>query len=1062
MAKVGNRLDSNDRFLDHNIFSSTSKLPSQIHGFVEHDSLKTKGNEEFAKFLRREGVRDYYRRNIVHGLLDAYYATQGQSYIQFLPNPSNRRSIFGVRVTALNTKQAHEALLHIINAQRNRPDPATNPDLAKIKTYAKNWTKFKLPGLTGISITDKRSDKELLQLVLDHHSTQSAKLFERFYSDLKEANTPIQIEKLAFFAERMGFKPKNFVKQSAYSRLLRSEKNTDKDTTALEATRAEQVKQMTQEALALFNLNHTINSYSLSQWIYGDEAFFKHKEDETKRIQVATATGKRVLIDSVHGLPATSRVGVFEDIKTQVPELEGMRTDSLGDSFDATDAEGYMLPSFYHKVATSMGIESETDIVLKPVYYGITNGIPVAIKYSVKVLTDELVAKFPHLKTMRVFMEKNNLSQMVAQSAVKVGTPSRTLTANEYGLIDTNSLHPDAIVTIDNANLLLQLNPAHDVETTVANPSQGTSVMNTNGLNEAETQQLFNLNSLVIDLGLRKLNRKLKLTRKGTLTKKSLNEIRSALLKTSETIPGNRDLYYLLSHKDANGRHDVPMSLPLIASKVVSSIASIFSRDTVSFRFAGSKLVLQSDMGTQHFVNDRGELVTEPLKFKDEEGYTEVYLPASYREFFSEGDKVMMSGKDSLVGFRIPSSNYHSLLALKVKGFYPVPPASQGNVVIAPSPIVYYHGSDYDVDTLFIIRKESWKKPSFDLSPYISRYDSVDSDVTIPSGDIVGSSTVNNLPLHTYLETIILKYDQEIEDKRSQISSDLPASTKRELERELTSLTSSVDILTEIAQLSAKNAIVELFSSNLRNPKNRTDLLTPISFEQVASLKSRKLVSEKDALVPDGTPVKSLLQELESFSETADSELARVLKNLLRGTDIKLYEVPLDDETAGSYNRLKRRIAGNTNQSVDARRRTILHETFHALSSDRLTQNEDFDSAISKLRETVSSKLPQEASKRFDYELSNNAEFITAAFTEKPFRDYLMSLEYSARKSIWQHLIDIIKGLVAPSWTIADEVLDLSIEEILSNYPLAKNAQGFANSIVETNLELAEDSLMEM
>ena len=149
-----------------------------------------------------------------------------------------------MRVTALNTKQTHEALLHIIKAQRNRPDPATNPDLAKIKTYAKNWNKFKLPGLTGISTQDKRTDKELLQLVLAHHAAQSAKLFERFYSDLKEANTPIQVEKLSFFAERMGFKAKNFIKQSAYVRALRAEKNTDKDTTLMEATRAEQIKQL--------------------------------------------------------------------------------------------------------------------------------------------------------------------------------------------------------------------------------------------------------------------------------------------------------------------------------------------------------------------------------------------------------------------------------------------------------------------------------------------------------------------------------------------------------------------------------------------------------------------------------------------------------------------------------------------------------------------------------------------------------------------------------------------------------------------------------------------------
>ena len=133
---VRNKVETQDPFLVDNIFASS--LPSKIYGFIDHDSIKTKGQDEFARFLRREGMRDYYRRNISHGFVDMLYSSNGESYVQFLPNPSNRRSISGVKVTALNTKQAHEALLHIIKAQRKRPNPATNPRLAKDKTYSKN------------------------------------------------------------------------------------------------------------------------------------------------------------------------------------------------------------------------------------------------------------------------------------------------------------------------------------------------------------------------------------------------------------------------------------------------------------------------------------------------------------------------------------------------------------------------------------------------------------------------------------------------------------------------------------------------------------------------------------------------------------------------------------------------------------------------------------------------------------------------------------------------------------------------------------------------------------
>jgi hypothetical protein len=869
--------------------------PSKLLGFIDHDSLKTKGKDEYARFLRREGTRDYYRRNIVNGFLDAFRSSLGGSYIQFLPNPSNRRTISGVRVTPLNAKQAEAALLKTIEAQRKRPDPAFNPKLANDKHYTKkdkngvaNWQKFKIPGLSGILITDKRTNAQLLEIALKHHATRSKELHERFYSEIKQANTPVDISKLEYMAEHLKFLPSSYVKDKVYTKALRKAKKAKQDTTKMVADRAKVIEEMTAKMLDLFYINHTVNQYALSQWLYGDEAFFASKEVETKRIQVATATSKKVLVDEKYGLPLTSRVGVFADIKTTVPELEGMRKDSLGDSFDSTDAEGFMLPSFYSKLASAAGIESDTDIVLKPVYYAIKDGIPTAIKYSAKVLTDELTSKFPHLRALRDFMESNKLDQMVAESAVKVGTPKTLLKTDEFGLIDPMSFDDKAIITIDNEFLGLQLNPAHAVETSVANPSQGTSVINTNGQNEAETAQLYDLNSLVIDLGLRDLTRRLKLTRKGTLTQKSLFEIRRALLKTAESIPGNRDLYYLLSHKDENGRYDVPMSLPLIANKVISNLSSIFSKDSVAFRFAGSKLVLQSDVGTRKFYDDEGNLVDSSLKFKDEEGYTEVFLPHHYREFFSTGDKIQMSGKgkDAMVGFRIPSSNYHSLLAIKVKGFYPAPTASEGNIVIAPSPIVYYHGSDYDVDTLFIIRKELQKEAT-DLQLLVAEVrDTTNLDLSIAANEVIGfkgeeSHRVEGKYLHYFLEDIIILYDQKIETLRANVlNQTLTIQERKQLNNQLDVLTDSAKKLTDIARTSAKNHIVSLFSENLRDPKNRTDLLTPISFEQVASLKSRKVTEEN----------------VESLREADDSLMEMWAKLEAEKRGVTISEFPTQEE----------------------------------------------------------------------------------------------------------------------------------------------------------------------
>lgn len=447
------------------------------------------------------------------------------------------------------------------------------------------------------------------------------------------------------------------------------------------------------------------------------------------------------------------------------------------------------------------------------------------------------------------------------------------------------------MLTLDNRYLRFQLNPAKSPEVTTLNPTQGTSVMNTNGQNEGETNELFDLNALVIDLGLRQLSRELKLTRKGTLTKKSLAAIRKALISNAESIPGNRDLYYLLTHKDENHKPDISLSLPLIADKVIANLASVFSKASVAFRFPGSKLVLQADFATQDFVNDKGETIREPLKFKDKDGYTEVYVPSTYRQFLSEGDVFTLGGQDGIMGFRIPSSNYHSLLALKVKGFYPAPPGAESNVVIAPGPIVYYHGSDNDVDTLFVIKKSTWPANDTNIFPLVNKYSPTTEDssaFSLSSSSFVGFSAgsadiIDGQPLHYFLEDIVIQITQDIETKRKDLDNEsTPLATKKAIEAELNLLNLEADLLTKVAALSAKNAIVHLFSSNLRDPKNRTDLLTPISFDMVAALRSDSFQEQVAKLAPDLTEEEQVtaLQDISDSLEKQSQSLMEVWAKL--------------------------------------------------------------------------------------------------------------------------------------------------------------------------------------
>jgi hypothetical protein len=151
-------------------------------------------------------------------------------------------------------------------------------------------------------------------------------------------------------------------------------------------------------------------------------------------------------------------------------------------------------------------------------------------------------------------------------------------------------------------------------------------------------------------------------------------------------------------------------------------ISTVFKRGA-DINFSGSKLVLQTSLGIQKTFDNK-ELNLDPklkrdLRFKvgkDGRGYYEIVVPKGMiaKDIEDRIQKAIDEGKEpddlffyksnkskDLLGFRIPSSEMHSAVPMKIVGFYD----SQGtNVVIAPDILVVLHGSDFDIDSLLPLR----------------------------------------------------------------------------------------------------------------------------------------------------------------------------------------------------------------------------------------------------------------------------------------------------------------------------------------------------------------------
>ena len=743
----------NSKFYENNSFVNGT---NKIYRYINFDAVKSGFFDKSVRY-KSETESDWFARNFKYFFLAVNTENLDTSkYIQQFLTISNKPNIIGAEIDFLEWNKIEESILNILKQQNSR-----------------NFTNINVK-------TDLNVFEPLLKRADDITDVEYTKII---------------IETIKAKGENLT-KVLNFETKTDLSRLERAAKKYfPKSETP------------NQDLAALYFANFYVNSHQLNQLVAGDQAFYEDSFDVIKRMSIAFATGYKGLV-SKFGLPEFYKTLVVNDMSSVLGEDFLKFKKVWGKTVKFTDGQGFMTPKRAADLRKGFGNAFKIGNVIKGVHFEIDeDGIPRAVKYSCIELTDELCKMFPKLKQVREALENNGIDEMVFKSGVKVGAPAGTMTANPDGsigklkngkyVIDTNS-----VLTLQNNNYRIQENPEKSViDKEIAFPTQLGYFFNFSGKNFDAAQRLFKAQEELMNLGGRKLldelgikNRVEEATRK--LDQRTQRE--NLRKKSSSKLDGNKDL----RQEEAINNPKLGINTPFLVRKIITDLSSMFSKATVAIRLPGAGLVLQSAYGSAEFTDKDGKFVKRELKWRAKDGYAEVILPDFWKDKFKEGDTIMF---DTMVGFRIPSTELHSAIPLRVVGFYP----GNKNVIIAPKEIVFFHGSDYDVDKLYVMRKDMHSSNKSVMT--------LDNKVLYKNGTLTPSTP-------KFLDDINKEFTKTLIeiDKAKKAQESLRA---RELNKHL-------DALTELKISHYKNVIVEGFLKVITAEDNQDIMMSPITMDR--------------------------------------------------------------------------------------------------------------------------------------------------------------------------------------------------------------------------------------
>lgn len=687
---------------------------SNILARFEHDAIKYE-NSDYGTAFTNETDKTHLYRVVVASFLDQLSKTSNGTYQQFIYQPADRPRVVGVTLPVMSREKSIEAMISTFRLYSSRD----NDFIRLFNDKHKNSSFLNFSALsTYIShyaMKNGLSVDQALKIVLDPKAgTATHKVHAEGVISIIEQETATLINDLVQSQVQIPSDISKIASNILSNNSLSSDPalkqwaeqyvNNEPIPNKVDKKYNEQAWQMYEPLLNYFVINNYINSRALNELLLGPMDFYKNEDDIVKRISGVLATGVRGYIDRNTG---PVRVAVLKD--TSISKESQMRNffRSLVESeaevnellqffssFDTTDAQGFMLPGRQAQLSKQLGSSYRLGNVLKPVFFSVetVNGHPVPryIKYSSTVLSDDLIRRFPALARVREYLETNRIDEAVFGSAWKVGKPASKAELIDLKEDEFKAPSPLSVIELDPSGFKMQFNPLSSPESHVSLFTQLTYFLNIGENNKINAQTLYSSLAKLISIGQSKIkDRSTKELVKNALTGSASGQVTLDLINEG-----------------------LSLNNPLIADRIVTYLSAAFERNTIKPKFRGAKLVQQTDefitkggengitLHPKHKPGERLQFVTNNDRY-----YAEVILPAS---FLTEEMRIALERGDDLFlfadyfGYRIPTSELHSAVPMKVVGSYD---DRNTNVIIAPAELVYILGSDFDVDSLFITNR---------------------------------------------------------------------------------------------------------------------------------------------------------------------------------------------------------------------------------------------------------------------------------------------------------------------------------------------------------------------